>query len=89
MPVNTYKNKSPFTGKVVSTKRIVGPKATGETCHIIIDHGGKMPYWEGQSYGVIPPGDNPKKVRACKRRANPSSFLLTPHAIPSNPLTQP
>merc|ERR1719460_973477 len=61
VPVNTYKNKSPFTGKVVSTKRIVGPKATGETCHIIIDHGGKMPYWEGQSYGVIPPGDNPKK----------------------------
>jgi hypothetical protein len=21
---------------------------------------GKMPYWEGQSYGVIPPGLNPK-----------------------------
>ena len=30
VPVNTYKNKAPFTGKVVSTKRIVGPKATGE-----------------------------------------------------------
>ena len=27
--VNTYKNKSPFTAKVISTKRIVGPKATG------------------------------------------------------------
>ncbi|GMI48272.1 hypothetical protein TrCOL_g8992 [Triparma columacea] len=61
VPVNTYKNKAPFTGKVVSTKRIVGPKATGETCHIIIEHEGKMPYWEGQSYGVIPPGENPKK----------------------------
>jgi len=23
-------------------------------------HDGKMPYWEGQSYGVIPPGLNPK-----------------------------
>lgn len=56
VPVNTYKNKAPFTGKVVSTKRIVGPKATGETCHIVIDHGGKFPYWEGQSWGVIPPG---------------------------------
>ena len=56
VPVNTAKNKSPFTGKVVSTKRIVGPKATGETCHIIIEHEGKLPYWEGQSYGVIPPG---------------------------------
>eukprot|EP00566_Odontella_aurita_P000873 CAMPEP_0113569660 /NCGR_PEP_ID=MMETSP0015_2-20120614/24537_1 /TAXON_ID=2838 /ORGANISM="Odontella" /LENGTH=93 /DNA_ID=CAMNT_0000472355 /DNA_START=152 /DNA_END=429 /DNA_ORIENTATION=+ /assembly_acc=CAM_ASM_000160 len=47
VPVNVYKNKAPFTGKVVSTKRIVGPKATGETCHIIIDHDGDFPYWEG------------------------------------------
>ena len=56
VPVNVYKNKEPFIGKVVSTKRIVGPKATGETCHIIIDHKGDFPYWEGQSWGVIPPG---------------------------------
>jgi ferredoxin--NADP+ reductase len=56
VPVNTFKNKTPFIGKVVSTKRIVGPKATGETCHIIISHKGKFPYWEGQSWGVIPPG---------------------------------
>jgi len=40
----------------VSTKRIVGPNATGETCHIIIDHAKKMPYCEGQSFGVLPPG---------------------------------
>ena len=56
VPVNTYKNKAPFTGKIISTKRIVGPKATGETCHIIIDHKGEFPYYEGQSWGVIPPG---------------------------------
>uniref|UniRef100_A0A7S0SJ09 ferredoxin--NADP(+) reductase n=1 Tax=Mantoniella antarctica TaxID=81844 RepID=A0A7S0SJ09_9CHLO len=56
MPLNTFKNKAPFTGKVKSVERIVGPNATGETCHIIIEHGGKMPFWEGQSYGVIPPG---------------------------------
>lgn len=56
VPVNVYSNKAPFTGKVVSTKRIVGPKATGETCHIVIDHKGDFPYWEGQSWGVIPPG---------------------------------
>ena len=41
-------------------KRIVGPQATGETCHIIMNHEGKMPYWEGQSYGVIAPGVSPK-----------------------------
>jgi len=60
VPVNVYKNKAPFTGKVVSTKRIVGPKATGETCHIVIDHQGDFPYWEGQSWGVIPPGTREK-----------------------------
>ena len=60
IPINTFKNKAPFTSKVISTKRIVGAQATGETCHIILDHQGKMPYWEGQSAGVIPPGLNPK-----------------------------
>ena len=61
LPLNTYTNKKPFTGEVVSCERIVGPKATGETCNIVIKHDGDMPYWEGQSYGVIPPGENPKK----------------------------
>lgn len=60
-PLNIYKPKEPFTAKVLSVERIVGPKAPGETCHIVIDHGGNVPYWEGQSYGVIPPGENPKK----------------------------
>jgi ferredoxin--NADP+ reductase len=60
VPVNVYKNKAPFVGKVVSTKRIVGPKATGETCHIVIDHKGDFPYWEGQSWGVIAPGTREK-----------------------------
>jgi len=64
VPTNTYKIKTPFAGKVISTKRIVGPKATGETCHIIIDHEGKMPYWEGQSWGVIPPGTREKDGKA-------------------------
>merc|ERR1719191_2232929 len=44
MPNNTYKPKEPFTSKVVSCKRIVGPQATGETCHIIFNHEGKTPY---------------------------------------------
>jgi ferredoxin--NADP+ reductase len=60
VPINTYKNKEPFVGTIRSVKRIVGPNATGETCDIVIEHNGKMPYWEGQSYGVIPPGTNPK-----------------------------
>lgn len=31
-------------------------QATGETCDILIDTNGDIPFWEGQSYGVIPPG---------------------------------
>lgn len=54
-PINLFKPKGPYTAKIVSVERIVGPKAPGETCHIVIDHGGNVPYWEGQSYGVIPP----------------------------------
>jgi ferredoxin--NADP+ reductase len=60
-PLNTYKNKEPYIGTIKSVKRIVGPNAPGETCHIVIDHEGNVPYWEGQSYGIIPPGENPKK----------------------------
>jgi ferredoxin--NADP+ reductase len=58
IPLQTYKAKEPFIGKIISVKRIVGAQATGETCNIVIDHQGKMPYWEGQSYGVIPPGSS-------------------------------
>lgn len=57
-PLNTYKPKEPYTATIRSVERIVGPKAPGETCHIVIDHGGNVPYWEGQSYGVIPPVSN-------------------------------
>ncbi|KIZ06612.1 ferredoxin--NADP+ reductase [Monoraphidium neglectum] len=56
MPLNTFSNKKPFTGTIRSVKRIVGPNATGETCDIVIETNGDIPYWEGQSYGVIPPG---------------------------------
>ena len=79
LPLNTFKNKSPFTGTIKSVERIVGPNATGETCHIIIEHGGKMPFWEGQSYGVIPPGTKvnskgkevPHGVRLYSHRVHP------------------
>merc|ERR1712182_8428 len=29
----------------------------GETCHIVIETEGKIPFWEGQSYGIVPPGE--------------------------------
>lgn len=54
-PLNIYKPKGPYTATIASVERLVGPKAPGEVCHVVIDHGGNLPYWEGQSYGVIPP----------------------------------
>lgn len=45
-------------GKVVSVSKLVGPKATGETCDVVIQTDGDIPYWEGQSYGVVPPVQN-------------------------------
>jgi ferredoxin--NADP+ reductase len=56
LPSSSLPTSSPSQAKVRSVERIVGPKATGETCHIIIDTYGDIPFWEGQSYGVIPPG---------------------------------
>lgn len=53
--LHLYKPKEPYTATIVSVERLVGPRAPGETCHVVIDHGGNVPYWEGQSYGVIPP----------------------------------
>ena len=68
MPLNTHKSTEPFVGKIVSVKRIVGAQATGETCSVVIDHQGKLPYWEGQSLGVIPPGINPKNSKPFTNR---------------------
>ncbi|MCO5579248.1 hypothetical protein L7F22_033102 [Adiantum nelumboides] len=41
-PINLYKPKEPYTARIVSVERLVGPKAPGETCHIVIDHGGNL-----------------------------------------------
>jgi ferredoxin--NADP+ reductase len=54
-PLHLYKGKEPYTATIVKVERLVGPAAPGETCHIVIDHDGNVPYWEGQSYGIIPP----------------------------------
>jgi ferredoxin--NADP+ reductase len=61
LPLNTYKNKAPLTSSITSVKRIVGANAPGEVCHVKINCGPTFRYWEGQSMGVIPPGEDPKK----------------------------
>jgi ferredoxin--NADP+ reductase len=68
IPLRTYTARSPFIGKVVSVERIVGPTAAGETCNIVIDHQGRMPYWEGQCFGVLPPGIDARNRRTFTAR---------------------
>ena len=61
LPINVAKQKDPFMGKILSSQKIVGPTAAGEINNVVIDHRGELSYWEGQSYGVLPPGIDPKK----------------------------
>ena len=55
LPLNTFSPKKPFKAKIKSVERIVGPKATGETCHIIIETDGKIPFWGGPVLRRHPP----------------------------------
>ncbi len=68
VPVNTYKPKNPFTGKVISNESLLKEGAIGRVNHITMDlSGGDLRYVEGQSIGIIPDGlaDNgkPHKIR--------------------------
>ena len=67
LPLNTFKNKAPHTGSIISVKRIVGTNAPGEVCHVHIKSGKPFKYWEGQSLGIIPPGEV-RRIPAKKRR---------------------
>ncbi|TVU44733.1 hypothetical protein EJB05_04185 [Eragrostis curvula] len=61
-PLNTYKPKEPYTATIVSVERLVGPKAPGETCHVVIDHGGNVPYWEAKVTGENPKSLEPHRM---------------------------
>merc|ERR1712176_297566 len=66
VPFNVYKKANALKVKVV--KNHVHPHtltentgdANWETTHVTFDHGGKVPYLEGQSIGVIAPGPDKK-----------------------------
>eukprot|EP01084_Bolivina_argentea_P036764 67980_1 len=67
-PQNTYRPKDPYIGTVVSVTQLTGPKATGEVHQVTVSMEGKMPYWEGQSLSVIPPGTDPKSGKPHRSR---------------------
>lgn len=67
VPLNLFRPNKPYAATVLYNERVVGDDAPGETKHMIFNHEGKVPYLEGQSIGVIPPGNDargkPHKVR--------------------------
>lgn len=68
VPVNLYKPKAPFVGKVISNDSLLKEGAIGRVNHVTMDlSGGDLRYVEGQSIGIIPDGlaDNgkPHKIR--------------------------
>ena len=63
IPVNTYKPKNPFVGKCVDIYDLVQEGGVGTCRHITFDLAGGDPqleYIEGQSIGIIPPGEDEK-----------------------------
>ena len=61
IPVNLYKPKAPFVGKVISNEPLVAEGGSGIVQHIKIDlSGGDYRYLEGQSAGIIPEGTDDK-----------------------------
>jgi len=67
VPLNLYRPNKPFEATVLYNNKIVGEGAPGDTRHVIFQHDGNVPYLEGQSIGVIAPGEDqkgkPHKVR--------------------------
>lgn len=61
IPVNIYRPKEPFVGKCVENTELVGEGGIGTVRHLTFDISeGDLWYLEGQSIGIIPPGEDDK-----------------------------
>jgi ferredoxin--NADP+ reductase len=61
IPVNTYRPKDPFIGKCLENYELVAEGGSGTVRHLTFDlSGGDLRYLEGQSIGIIPPGNDDK-----------------------------
>ncbi|MDB9526453.1 phycobilisome linker polypeptide [Oscillatoria sp. CS-180] len=61
IPVNIYRPKDPFIGKVISNEPLVQEGGSGIVQHITMDLSeGDLHYVEGQSIGIIPEGTDEK-----------------------------
>ena len=63
VPVNTYRPKTPFEGKVLENYSLLKEGAIGRVNHITFDLSSANPafrYIEGQSIGIVPSGEDAK-----------------------------
>ncbi|MGD1904354.1 MAG: ferredoxin--NADP reductase [Geitlerinemataceae cyanobacterium] len=61
IPVNTYRPKNPLIGKCISNNELVAEGGVGRVRHLKFDIGGSdLKYVEGQSIGIVPPGEDAK-----------------------------
>lgn len=61
VPVNIYKPKNPYVGKVIANEPLVAEGGSGIVQHITMDLSeGDLHYVEGQSIGIIPDGTDDK-----------------------------
>jgi ferredoxin--NADP+ reductase len=61
IPVNIYRPKTPYIGKVLENYPLVREGAIGTVQHLTFDlSAGDLRYLEGQSIGIIPPGEDDK-----------------------------
>lgn len=68
IPVNIYRPKNPFIGKCIGNEELVREGGIGTCRHLTFDIStGDLRYLEGQSIGIIPPGEDdqgkPHKLR--------------------------
>lgn len=68
VPSNIYKPNAPLEATVVEHRRLTAPDSPNEVCHIVYDiSGSDLKYVEGQSIGILPPGEDangkPHKLR--------------------------
>lgn len=61
IPVNTYRPNNPFIGKCIENYELVGEGGIGTVRHLTFDlSGSNLRYLEGQSIGIVPPGNDAK-----------------------------
>jgi ferredoxin--NADP+ reductase len=69
IPSNIYKLQAPWPAKVLSIHRLTDSASANDVQHIVLDlTGSDYRYIEGQSVGVLPPGNDPLTGKPYKLR---------------------